>query len=93
MLLNEPILHGEFQIECVELPAPKPGKHYAEGWEHAECAVGMSLAAFMAKHPELEFETSSLHKEINPEIERAYVGAKLKFHEHPLRYVVQVLEA
>ena len=38
--LHEPIRHAGFEVACVELPAPKPGRHYAEGLEHAELVVG-----------------------------------------------------
>ena len=92
ILLKEPLKYESFSIECVELPAPKSGSPYSEGWEHAECAVGMTLEDFMALHPSILFKTDSLQKEINPEVAKKYGIYTLKFHEHTLRYVVEVLE-
>jgi hypothetical protein len=31
--LNEPIKHGGFIVSCIEVPCPKPGRHYAAGLE------------------------------------------------------------
>lgn len=93
ILLHTLFKYWAFEIECIELPAPKPGKIYEEGWEHAECAVGLNLMEFMKLHSEISFITDGLHKSINPEIERKYDHFTLKFHEHTLRYVVEILQA
>lgn len=91
-LLHEPLRYDSFEIECIELPAPKTGKNYVEWWEHAECSVQMTPIKFMEMYPWIVFGTDSINKTINPEIERRYMNYVLKFHEHTLRYVVEVLE-
>ncbi|WP_017220749.1 VOC family protein [Moritella dasanensis] len=38
IVLDEPLILGDWQIDCVELPLP--GKHYPQqGWEHIELVV------------------------------------------------------
>lgn len=66
--LTEKIQYKEYTIDCLELPAPKEGSHYREGWEHAEFVTSTPLSEFMANYPEVSFKTSGIKKELNPEI-------------------------
>ncbi len=91
-LLNTPYIYNEWTIECVELPAPKSGSDYKEGWEHAEIATGMHPKEFIRLHPDLAFETGAISKSLNPEVALRYGEYCTKFHEFSLRYVVEVLE-
>ena len=65
-LLTEPIVFKDhWRIRCLEIPCPKPGRHYARGLEHAEVVLCNKnedgkplfidsrsiLEEFMAKHP------------------------------------------
>ncbi len=47
----------------------------------------------MSKYPNIAFDVADINKSINPEVERKYGAYTLKFHEHTLRYVVEVLQA
>ncbi len=46
--LHEPYTFGDREIACVELPAPKAGSPYKEGWEHAEFVTKEPLDVFIA---------------------------------------------
>lgn len=92
ILLHTPLEYGEFKIECLELPSPKAGTNYLEGWEHAECAVWIPPREFLKIYTDITFDTDGLNRAINPDIRRVYGKYALKFHEHTLRYVVEVLQ-
>lgn len=93
ILLNEPIRYENFKIECIELPAPKTESPYSEWWEHAECALGITPHNFANQYPLINFDTRAVNKDINPDVSRKYGEYTVKFHEHTLRYVVEVLQA
>lgn len=90
--LDAPILFHGRTISVIELPAPKPGSPYPEGFEHAEFVVGMDPLVFAAQHPQLPWDRSAAHGPINPEVRLRYVGFSVKFHEHPLAYVIAHLD-
>lgn len=89
--LHDPIVSRGRAISCLELPAPKPGSPYSEGFEHAEFAVG-DLDAFIRNYPGVAFDLSTLHKPVNRDVSRKYDGVSVKFHEYPLEYVVKYLQ-
>lgn len=87
--LKKPFAFKSLEIECLELPAPKPGSSYAEGWEHAEFVTGGTLEAFLGRFPRVAFEKKSLGKEINPEIALPVPGGyQLKFHPATILEVI-----
>ena len=90
--LTSPIVFADRQIPCLEIPAPKAGSSYPEGFEHAEFVIDRPFAEFMAAYPHLDFDTKGMHKEVNPEIRLAYEGFSVKFHHHPLAYVIRHLD-
>ncbi|MEM6316124.1 MAG: VOC family protein [Bacteroidota bacterium] len=53
--LNEPIFHKKRQISVIELPAPKQGSFYKEGYEHVEFVIDISFLDFMKQHSNLTF--------------------------------------
>lgn len=78
--LNTPLSHNGYNIQCIELPAPKPGKHFSEGWEHIEFVIE-DLNEFISKHPHLDFNTKSMNRDINPELGlKLKAGLQVKFH-------------
>ena len=80
-------------IHAVELPAPKKGSAYDEGWEHAEFVIEESFDDFRARHSELVFDTKSVDKELNPELGlKLGHGLQVKFHHKPLGEVIEIEE-
>lgn len=90
--LKEPWLIGDRRIEVVELPSPKDGSPYAEGWEHAEFVIGEDLLSFTQRHPHLSWDLSDLHKPVNADVRLRYEGFSVKFHRHALAYVIAHLD-
>lgn len=87
--LHAPIIHGTRAIHLVELPSPKPGSPYAEGWEHAEFVVNEDLLSFTQRHPLVTWDLGDLHKPHNPDV-RLYLGdISVKFHRMALDEVIQ----
>ncbi|OIO18787.1 MAG: hypothetical protein CO029_00030 [Candidatus Magasanikbacteria bacterium CG_4_9_14_0_2_um_filter_41_10] len=87
--LHEPITYKERHIPLLELPSPKPGKHYARGLEHVEFVIDTSFDAFMKKYPHVSFETKDLEKKINPDIRISFDGCSVKFHQQSLEDVIK----
>lgn len=87
--LRRPLVLRGFTIPALELPAPSQTR-YPEGLEHAEFIV-KDLQAFMDHHPNVEFITKDLGKEINPEVAiKLPGGIAAKFHLKPLLEVVEL---
>lgn len=94
--MAQPFRHMEREIWLLELPEPKPGSPYPEGWEHAE---------FVTDRPLVEFEDwlidelgiapsgidrSGLSKPLNADLRlRLEGGLSVKFHELPLDEVIR----
>lgn len=87
--LRKPYQYQGRAIPCVELPAPKPGSRYAEGWEHGEFVVP-DLPSFLTHHQHLPFDTRGMNKPLNPEA-CLQIDEKtaVKFHPLPLLKVIE----
>ena len=90
--LKEPFLFQSRKIELLELPAPKPGRFYPEGYEHVEFVIDKSLDAFQQAYPHLDFDTKGKNKEINPDLRLVYDDCSVKFHLYNLEYVITHLD-
>lgn len=91
--LHAPLLHGEQAVHLVELPAPKAGSPYAEGWEHAELVTPVPLTELLREHPHLNWGTSELHKPLNPALRLQYGAFSIKVHTLPLDAVIAAEQA
>lgn len=90
--LNKSIIFGERRIWCFELPAPKKGKPYPEGYEHVEFVIDMDFDEFMRLYPQTVFDTETITREINPDISIEHNGFTIKFHHQTLEYVIKNLQ-
>jgi len=89
--LTTPYRYKGHTIDALEIPAPKSGSAYKEGWEHAEFVTGAPLASFMAQHISLPFNTRAIDKPLNPEISLQITPAyAVKFHPTSLLEVIAV---
>ena len=86
--LHQPLRYQERSIHVIEVPAPKPGSAYPEGWEHAEFVVDVPLATLVEAHSQLPWELDDLHKPVNPDLRLRYAGFSVKFHERALEAVI-----
>ena len=91
--LQQPLQYQGRTIELLELPSPKAGSPYSEGYEHVEFAVGQHPGEWIKKYPSIIWETKDLRKSINPDVRlRIGEGVSVKFHEFPLDYVIEYLD-
>ncbi|HEX2616701.1 MAG TPA: VOC family protein [Flavobacteriales bacterium] len=90
--LHAPLVYRERRIGVIEVPAPKPGSPYPEGFEHAEFVVPEDLRTFIARHPSLAWDLSDLDKPINGDVRLRYDGFSVKFHRQALAYVIAHLD-
>lgn len=90
--LKEAIRYEAREIWVLELPAPKDGSPYQEGFEHVEFVIDTSFEDFMQRYPHITFDTKAMGKAINPDIGIEHDGARVKFHHNSLEYVVKYLE-
>jgi len=86
--LNEPFLFEGRSITVVELPAPKPGSDYPEGFEHAEFVVHEEPSAFAQRYPLLNWDLSGVSKPINADVRLNYDRFSVKFHRRSLADVI-----
>lgn len=88
--LNEPVMHGNYRIDVVELPAPKAGKKTIEGFEHIEVVVDESFEKLMAQYAYMAIDAGGLKKAFNQELELEMDGCALKFHPLSLESVIEL---
>lgn len=75
-------------IDVVELPSPKPGSTYPEGYEHAEFVVEEDLLIFTQRYPTLAWDLDDLDKPTNADVRLRYPGFSVKFHRQRLSDVI-----
>lgn len=90
--LNAPFVFKEQKIDILELPAPKEESPYREGFEHIEMVIDLDFQAFQDKYNHLIFNTKAINKKVNPEIRLTLSSGSVKFHHHPLDYVIEYLD-
>lgn len=90
--LNKPIIFKNRRIWLLELPAPKPGRFYAEGFEHVEFVIDVNFDEFTKLYSHITFDTKAIFRKTNPEIKIKYDGFSVKFHRHNLEYVIKYLQ-
>ena len=75
-------------ISVVEIPSPKTGTFYAEGFEHIEAVVSCRLEEFMLRHSEFDYDKKNLNASINRDISIKFPEGLIKFHELSLEKVI-----
>ncbi len=88
--LKNPIKFEGRSIPLLELPAPKTGSHYTDGWEHIEFVIDESLDLFLEKNQNLTFDKKGFSKPINRDIRLKLGKLSVKFHEMSLEEVIQI---
>ena len=90
--LDMPIEYLGRTIDLIELPAPKEGTDYLNGFEHAEFVYQKGLDKLQAVYPSLPWITNNQNKLINPDIKLKHKGLSIKFHPYTLAHVAKNLE-
>jgi predicted metalloenzyme YecM len=86
--LHVPFRYDGRSIDVLELPAPKSGSPYPEGYEHAEFVVREDLLAFTQRYPRLGWDLSALAKPVNADVRLRFEGFSVKFHRRSLASVI-----
>ena len=90
--LFKPIRHESRDIYLIELPAPKKGSFYAEGFEHVEFVIDSNLQHFVQAFEHIDFDLTGMGKRVNPEVRLPLGAISVKFHENDLEYVIKYLD-
>lgn len=94
VFLYVPIFFTGRAIHTLEIPAPKEGRVYQEGYEHAEFVIQESFESFQKRYPHLDFDMRGVSKPINPDMPlKLSDKISVKFHYSSLAYVVKYLES
>lgn len=93
--LAEPLVYHQRLIPLLELPEPKDGSFYEEGWEHVEFVTDRPLAEFAQFAPALlsatatGFDRKGMKKARNADLRvKLGHGLNVKFHERSLEEVI-----
>lgn len=88
--LNDPIVYKNRVISLVELPSPKRGSSYEDGFEHIEVITPMGFKSLMSKFKDIDFDLSSLNKDLNPEVKVKFDSCQVKFHHCSLESIINL---
>lgn len=86
--MHRPFRYEARAIHVLELPAPKAGSPYPEGFEHAEFVVHEAPETFADRYPQLAWDHSAAHKARNADVRLNYAGFSVKFHQRSLAEVI-----
>lgn len=82
-----PLTDGS-SVSVLELPAPKAGSPYPDGFEHIEAVTRCALEELIRKHPALAFDAKNLGATNNRDIGLRLPHGLVKFHEQSLETVI-----
>lgn len=88
--LHRPIHFRGFQIELVEVPAPKENKPSVAGLEHFEFVIPYSFAWVREIFSAEKISEKGASKLLNPEIEVTFEDFAIKFHHKSLEEVIAI---
>ncbi len=87
--LVRPLTWEHRSIRLVELPAPKPNKLRAEGFEHIEVVAPTPLEELQNQYSACQIDGTGLEKVFNRELEIKLPSGAIKFHNLSLASVVE----
>lgn len=90
--LHQAIQYQDRLIDLVELPSPKEGSPYQEGFEHVELVCGQHPRYLVAQYPHLSFDIKGMQKAVNADVRLQFPEGSVKFHAFSLEYVIRFLE-
>ncbi len=88
--LHEPIHFRGFQIDLVEVPAPKEGKATKDGLEHFEFVIPYHFDWVRELFKNEKISEKGTAKQLNPEIEVSFEDFAIKFHHKSLEEVIAI---
>ncbi len=88
-ILKSPIILGKSEVCLIELPSPKEGISYKNGFEHFEVVIGNDFDKFRENYKNV-LTGEDFRNELNPEVYITFPEGTVKFHKTPLAKVVEL---
>lgn len=88
--LQRPLEQGDWRIDLVELPAPKPFKKTVEGFEHIEVVADEPFELIQRRFLQADFDHGGMSKNFNAELELRIGPRAVKFHHLSLESVIRL---
>ncbi len=88
--LSTPLTYEGFDIDLLELPAPKKVKVVKEGFEHFEIVSDLSFQELKDRFKNITIDESGTKKLFNKELEFCFDGFAVKFHHQSLESVINL---
>lgn len=88
--LNTPIVFNEWEIDLIEVPAPKMNKKVDDGFEHFEIVCDITFDEIKNRYHKFRFDESGLAKDFNHELEIPFDEFAVKFHQVSLESVINL---
>jgi uncharacterized protein len=88
--LKKPLIFNEHYIYNVELPEPKSGSHYQDGFEHIEMVCDKPLDSLTTLYPKLNWKPLPNTKHYNSELRCDFKTGSIKFHNQSLASVIHL---
>jgi predicted metalloenzyme YecM/phosphoglycolate phosphatase-like HAD superfamily hydrolase len=86
--LHKPFEVEGLTVEVVELPAPKTGRSYKDGWEHMEVVCRTPIEEISKQFARVNFDRSALAHPFAPELTLRLKSGLVKFHNKSLLQVI-----
>lgn len=91
--LEKPLEYKGNKIVALELIEPTEGQVCESAWEHAEYVLNETYRDFMAKYPNLDWNTSSIERGSYSHLKlRLDENTQLKFHMHDILETIRLEE-
>lgn len=84
------IIFNDWEIDLIEVPAPKAGKITTDGFEHFEIVCDLTFDEIKSRYAQCQFDESGLAKNFNQELEVIFDSFALKFHHLSLESVINI---
>ncbi|MCB0368382.1 MAG: VOC family protein [Bdellovibrionales bacterium] len=88
--LPYPIIYKHWEIDLIEIPAPKKGKLTVDGFEHFEIVCDIPFDEIRTRYNIFQFKDNGLSKLLNQELEVSFENFSLKFHHLSLESVINL---
>jgi predicted metalloenzyme YecM len=90
--LEESLCHDGWDIDLIEIPAPKKGRIHKDGFEHLEVVSDLSFLELKERYHSFTKIETGLKKNFNPELEFVFSDFAVKFHSLSLESVIHIEE-
>ncbi len=83
------VINSSYEIDVIELPAPRPDKKYQKGFEHIELVSLGPLGKLVDHFKNIHFNTKNISAPTNRCISLSFEEGVVKFHESSLEDIIK----